>query len=326
MLLVKGTLAGRMAAALRRQRRAPLAAARARRYARRDGPLPGPAGPRAGRAVFLVLAGPGELALLDDLVQSIYAYEGYGARIVVVEDATPDVRRPQVRARHPRVDVVHARWPTGGPPRLSPPLSLGLRFALAAYEFDVLCKIDTDALVTGPGLTERAARRFAEDPGLGLLGTVGLRADGVPDDYTWDAFVLGHERRWSRVVRDRLTRARAGGYDGRKIHGGVYLASRAALDALAASGDLRRQPPWWSQIGEDLWMTLGVTAAGYRLGSWGGPGEPTASASKFLPVPLEEIGPRGILAVHSVRRGSAGEPEAVVRAALRARQPPVTAA
>jgi hypothetical protein len=274
--------------------------------------------------VFLVPAGPGELEELSQVIESIYAYEGADARIVVVEDATPDVRRPQVQARHPGVDVLRARWPTGGPPRLSPPLSLGLAAALAAYEFDVLCKLDTDALVTGPGLTERAAAAFAADPGLGLLGTVGVRADGEPDDYTWDEWVLEHERRWSPVVRDRLDRARASAYDGTKIHGGVYLASRRALDALAAAGDLRRQPPWWSQIGEDLWLTLGVTAAGFRLGSWGGPGDPTASASKWLPVPLDEVGPRGVLAVHSVRRGAGGEPEAEVRAALRARQPPLT--
>ena len=61
-------------------------------------------------------------------------------------------------------------------------------------------------------------------------------------------------------------------------------------------------------------------AAGFELGSWGGPGEPTASASKWLPVPLAEIRGRGVLAVHSVRRGADGESEATVRAALRAQR------
>jgi hypothetical protein len=60
-----------------------------------------------------------------------------------------------------------------------------------------------------------------------------------------------------------------------------------------------------------------VTAAGLRIASWGAPGEPIACASRFLPVPLDAIGPRGVLAVHSVRRGPGGEPETEVRAALR---------
>jgi hypothetical protein len=37
-------------------------------------------------------------------------------------------------------------------------------------------------------------------------------------------------------------------------------------------------------------------------------------------VPLAEIEKSGLLAVHSVRRGTAGEPESAVRAALRERR------
>jgi hypothetical protein len=321
-LYLKSTLAGRAAVALRRQRRAPLQAAASRRAARRDGPPPAPAGRRRFRAVYVVTAGPGELEPLGDLVESVRAWEGDAAKVIVVDDATPDVRWPAVRARHPDVDVVRARWPTGGPPRLSPPLALGFAAALARYDWDVLCKLDTDALVTGPKLGERAAARFAADPRLGLLGTVGTGADGTPEDYSYDAWVLRHERRWSATVRDRLERARRAGYAGPKVHGGVYVASRAAVEAVAASGDLRRNPPWWSQIGEDLWFSLAVIAAGFRLGSWGAPGEPTASASKWLPVPPEEVAERGLLAVHSVRRGPRGEPEAVVRATLRTQRAP----
>jgi hypothetical protein len=318
-LLVKGTLAGKVAAALRRQRRAPLVAWRSRRLAREDGPAPVSSG--RFRIVYVVLSGPGERAALGDLIDSVRVWDD-DAKVLVVEDATPDVRWPQLPAD---VDVIRARWPTGGPPRLSPPLARGFAAALERFEFDVLCKLDTDALVTGPRLGATAAAAFAHDPGLGMLGTFGMRADGVPEDYTYDAWVLAHERRWSRTVRDRLARARAGTYDGRKVHDGVYVVARRALEAVAANGDLDRNPPWWSQIGEDLWLSLAVCAAGFRLGSWGAPGEPTASASKWLPVPVGEVGARGLLAVHSVRRGADGESEAEVRAALAAQRPSAAA-
>jgi hypothetical protein len=312
-LLVKGTLVGKVAAALRRQR--PL-----RALASRPAPGPAPASRGRFRVVYLVLCGPGELEPLSELIESIRAWEGDAAKVLVVEDATPDVRWPDVRARFADVDVVRSRRPTGGPPRLSPPIARGYAIALERYEFDVLCKLDTDALVTGPGLGDRAAERFAAEPRLGMLGTIGLRADGVPEDYSYDAWVVSHERRWNRTVRDRLARAERGTYDGRKVHGGVYVLSRAALEAMAGAGDLRRDPPWWSQIGEDLWCSLAVCAAGFALGSWGAPGDPTASASKWLPVPLAEVRSRGLLAVHSVRRGADGESEAEVRAALRAQR------
>jgi hypothetical protein len=289
----------------------------------RDG-LP-PAGSGRFGVVYLVLSGPGELAAVGELAESVAAWEGTAAKLLVVEDATPDVRWPQVRARHPDVDVLRLRWPSGGPPSQSRAVNLGLRAALARYDFDVLCKLDTDALVTGAGLGAAAAQRFAADPGIGQLGTVGMRADGVPEDYSYDAWLLAHERRWSRTVRDRLARAQAGGYAGEKAHGGVYVLSRAALEAIAAAGDLRSNPPWWSLMPEDLWMSLAVYAAGFRLGSWGAPGEPIASASKWLPVPLAEIGSRGLLAVHSVRRGAGGESEAEVRAAMAAQRPSAAA-
>jgi hypothetical protein len=327
LLVAKGNVAGKVAAAVKRQRRAPLVALRSWRAARRDGPPPAPApGERPRyRALFLILCGPGELEELSETIESIERYEGDEVKVLVVEDATPDVRWPDIRARHPEVDVVRAPWPTGGPPRLSPPLARGYRAALERYDFDVMCKIDTDALVTGPGLTERARERFAADPGLGMLGTVGVLPDGTEEDYTYDVWLLEHERRWSRTVRDRVRRAEAGPYDGRKVHGGVYLVSRPALDAVDATGDFDREPPWWSQIGEDTWFTLAVCAAGFRIGSWGAPGEPVGSVSKRLPVPVAEIEERGLLAVHSVRRGARGEPEAVVRAQLRAHRRAPTA-
>jgi hypothetical protein len=322
-LLVKGTLAGKIAGALRRQRRAPLMAARAWRAARRHGPPPASRG--RYRIVYVVLCGPGELDALSELVESIRAWEGDRAKVLVVDDATPDVCWPHVRARHPDVDVIPLRWPTGGPPPQSRALNLALRTALERFDFDVLCKLDTDALVTGPGLSEAAARRFAAEPEVGQLGTVGMRGDGVPEDYSYDAWVLDHERRWSPTVRHRVARARAAGWDGRKAHGGVYVLSRAALESIDAAGDLERRPPRWSLINEDTWMSLAVWAAGFRVASWGAPGEPTASASKWLPVPLAAIPERGLLAVHSVRRGPDGESEAEVRAALRAQRPSAAA-
>lgn len=271
------------------------------------------------RAVFLVLCGPDELGPLSETLASIEHFEGEEVKTIVVEDATRNARWPHVAARHPTVDVLRAPWPTAGPPRLSPLIARGLTAALERYDFEVLCKLDTDALLCGHGLTACAADAFAADPLAGMLGTVGMRHDGVPEDYSHSRWVLHHERRWSRRVREIHRRATAGTFAGEHVHGGVYLVSRPALDAVAAAGDLARLPPWWSQIGEDLWLSLAVCAAGYELRSWGAPGQPTACGSRFLPLALDRVGPDGVLAVHSVRRGAAGEREAEVREFFRRR-------
>jgi hypothetical protein len=194
----------------------------------------------------------------------------------------------------------------------------GIRAALDNFDFEVLCKIDTDALLTGAGLPARALEAWADDPRGGLLGSVGVRPDGTAEDYGYDAWVLRSERRWSRRVRKLHDAARAGGYDGSKAHGGVYLLSRPAIERIASAGWLDWRPPAWTLLNEDTCVGLVTRASGLRPASFGGPGQPLASISHKLPLPKEEVRAQGRLAVHSVRRGTAGESEEEIRAYFRA--------
>ena len=314
----KGTLPGNMLSALWRRRRAPGIAVAAARAALRDrGRRPPPRSERRSYpAVYVVLAGPGDWPALAEVLDSLARYEP-DAKAVVVDDATTDCRERRVRSEYPDVDVVRRRWPSLGPPRNFPPLAHGLRRALEEYDFEVLGKLDTDALITGEGPSRSAAELFERDPGIGMAGTYRLRGDGLPEDYGFDAFVLRQTRRWSPTARRLLRRSEAGGYDGAKVHGGVYYVSRAALEAVAQDGWLRWRTPWWTQLSEDFWLSVMVHASGFELGSLGGPGEPLLVASKHLPLPKEQVLAEGKLAVHSVRRGSDGESEDELRAFFR---------
>lgn len=320
---LKGTLASKVGLALWRTRRAPAAAARA--HALREGDLRAgripPEDPRRDfRAVFVVPVGPGERAGLEDTIASIQRYEGDDAKIVVADDCTEDSREALVRADHPEVSVFRPRWPAASGLRLAPMLTRTYAAALRRFRFDVLFKIDADALVTGPGLSARAVDAFAAEPAVGALGTCGMRADGTPEDYSYDAWVLAHERRWSRSVREMHDAAVAGGYTGAKVHGGVYALSRSALETARDAGRLPWDTPWWSLIGEDTAISLVIWASGRRCASWGAPGEPTASGQGFLPIEKEDVVRDGILAIHSVRRGSRGETEPELRAWFRAQR------
>jgi hypothetical protein len=201
--IVRGTLAGNAASALWRSRRAPLRAVRSALAARRDRDRRDdtPAAPPRFRAAYVVLAGPGDRDGLFDLLDSIQAFEEDDVKVVVVDDASVDCRERVVRARFPAVDVVRRVWPSSGPPANYPPLAAGIRHALANYEFDCLVKLDTDALVTGSAPSRAALELFGSNPRIGMAGTLGLRADGVPEAYDYDVWTLRHTERWSPGAR-----------------------------------------------------------------------------------------------------------------------------
>jgi hypothetical protein len=315
---MKRTLAGKLAGALWRRRRFPGVALHSELTRRREPPRDSSPASAAGSSstLFIVPVGPGQAAELSDTLASIGHYEPT-ADVVVLADGAYDIDQPMVDGALAGAKLWRAPKLSGGPPRLSPPLLWAYRRALGEYPFRVLCKLDTDALLTGPGLLERAEASFDEDPNLGLLGSTAVRADGAPGDPRYSKDVLAHERRWSRVVRETLEAAERRGWNGAEAHGGVYLVSRTALERLAGSGFLALSPPWWSLVGEDLWLALGMASVGYGVGSYGAPGESLASGQGFLPIAKEEVLDRGVLAIHSVRRGIGGEDEAELRAFFR---------
>ncbi len=315
MRLRKGTLLGNMVAALYRMRRIPLTALSSHRadHLNGDSGVSTHAVGGTYQSVYVVTAGPGDWKPLRDTLDSILCYEGDRAKAIVVDDSSTDCRRSVVQAEFPQVDVIRRPWPSGGPPRNLAVVTDGIRFALRHYAFEVLIKLDTDALVTGSTLSTAAARFFEGHPRVGMAGTHRVRADGEPENYDWDSWVLRHSSRWSPAVRALMKRARAGGYDGAKVHGGVYALSRCALDAMSANGDFKWRAPWWTPLGEDFWISMMVLANGFALDSLGGPGEVLAVASKYTPIARQRVLSEGKLAIHSVRRGLDGEDEETMR-------------
>jgi hypothetical protein len=323
--LRKGTMPGSLLTALYRKRRVPAIARASARAAKAEPPRPG-RGPTKVKcdAVYVIPAGPNDWDPLRDTLASVFAYEGAGARVIVIDDASTSCRAEVVNAEFPEVDVVHRRLPTGGPPRNLPTMLTGLRHAHRHYDFKTLIKIDTDALVTGASPSAAAADLFHRHPEVGMAGTYLMRSDGVREDYSFDRWVLPPTERWSRAAKRMMDRARAGGYDGTKVHGGVYAMARPALDAMAASGDLDWVDPWWSQLGEDFWLSILVLANGFALGSLGGPGEAFSVASKYTPIAKELVVSESKLAIHSVRRGADGESEDELREFFRRRRQSAT--
>jgi len=317
--------AGRMLAALRRRRRAPAQVVRAAVADRRDrsaGRVPPPAPRRRTvRSVVWLPAGPGSGAALLDSVESVLASDGEAAQVLVVDDSSGDAREAVVRERFPEVDVVRNPRPSGGPPSMWGLCCLALRRSLERYDFEQWVKLDTDALVTGPGFSEQVLGRLSGHPRVGFAGSFGVRADGVPEDRSLHAAVLARECGSDRTLAAARERALGHGWrEGDVVQCGVCVVTRRGVDALVGGGWIDWHRPWHSLVSEDLALSLFLVAEGLELVSIGAPDGIFAVANKHLPLPKEEVAGGPWVAGHSVRAGAEGEDEATLRAFFRGRR------
>lgn len=261
-----------------------------------------------------------------DTLDSVLHYTSPPRLVVVVDDTGGHLQGP-LEERSGDVRVIQA--PPGAPGALGglfAKLSAGFRHALDTFPFDVLLRLDADALVIGPGLAEAAKERFGADPGLGMLGSCRVRSDGCARSFEEAARVLGRECGWRGLDRPSMRAAlralrRAAlehGYvAGEHALGGAYLLSADAVGAIAQQGWLDLWPLRASRLGEDHLFAMATVAAGFRLGDFGGPGDPLALRWKGLPAEPAVLLEEGKLVTHSVRSFEAlSEPE--IRAAFAA--------
>lgn len=326
---LKASEPGRVAAALYRRRRFARQVLRAPAPRRLPAPEPpAPAQRRRVRGVCWIAAGPGEVDALLDTWASATASSPGDLALLVTDDWTHDAHAAAIHRAVPDAVVVRTAVPSGGPPRLWPLTALALRTALAHFDFDLVVKLDTDALVVGPGLVDtlEAALQTADaaepgQPPIGIAGSFQVRPDGEPEgDTDYHRRVLAAEEPRDRRLAAWAQQARAAGYPkGSNVQGGCLVLTRAYAEALAAEGALRWNPRLPSIVSEDLTLTVLAYALGFRAWSLGGPAGPYAFANKHLPLPVDELLAPGSrwLVTHSVRRGLAGEDEATIRAQAR---------
>ena len=98
---------------------------------------------------------------------------------------------------------------------------------------------------------------------------------------------------------------------------GVLALTREACEGMRDDGWLDWNRPWYSQLAEDLLLTIFTVACGYDPVSIGGPGGIVAVANKGLPLPTQQIIDGPWVAAHSVNHGYHGEREAELRERFR---------
>jgi hypothetical protein len=258
----------------------------------------------------------------DDLADTIESVRAYlpRASIVIVDDR-PEPRCP--RNLGPKCVVLPApsypRNPYGG---LWLKECYAFRWVLANFSATYVLRLDSDALLTGPGLDSVVVERFAADPRLGVLGSYRKGPDGRARDFGPAARAVLSEAGLPglllrpashRVLRKLLRAARANGYEpGEHALGAVSALRPEMLARCQEMGWLAMPGLSDSKLGDDWLLALATRAAGYTLGDMDGLGGAIALDWKGLPAAPEELLQRGVLATHSVRSWR-GRSEAQIR-------------
>ena len=130
--------------------------------------------------------------LLDRLLTSIELQGGPAVRVIVVDQNAGDVVAPVVDERPADLQILRIRAERG--------LSRARNAALHMLAADIVAFPDDDCTYP-PGLLERVARRFAEDPSLDGLSGSARSSEGTADaSWACEPAVLDADNLWNRVI------------------------------------------------------------------------------------------------------------------------------
>ena len=291
-----------------------------------------------GAIVVDVGAGDAEPVRMRDLLDSIVRLEPGCTHVIAVNDpaigqtrdlaAEIDFEMPAGRELvildHPG-HTQREGWSSG----LAMGLLTGMAWAEANTGVDLIVKVDTDSLVTGP-FVDRLSIKFDGDDRLGMLGSA-YKTYGGEARYTgswnwWEKRIhnmlrpiwIRHKRETGWLQSVRLGWSASGRYVRRMIklalsnpeydaplncQGGGYAVHRRMLSSLREHGDFDRITDWSGTfLAEDV--LLGVIAGARRFGLADavGPGEVFGIDWKGLPAEPDELLTSGCAIVHSLRQ------------------------
>jgi len=254
------------------------------------------------KMIVVVPAGPKDDAA--DTLRSVLCYTD--AETILVID---DTQGRGIGLKDPRI-VVYT--PPASPPGpfggLWTKLAAAYQYAVDHADFDILLRLDTDALILGPGIAEAAAERFARDGTVGALGAYRVGPDGADRDWNPAAKMvraeLGLRGMRHPAVRSRVRSLVAGAPDyipGEHALGCALLLRGDMVREWAGRGMLNYPELGHSLVGEDHLFGLLTLAAGYRIADFSGPADPVAVRWLGLPAAPAELLAAGKLITHSVR-------------------------
>lgn len=262
------------------------------------------------RLVVVIPVGPRcQPQFVADTLDSVDYYSVPERRLLLLDNSGRGTAQAFVDRR--RTEVMVTPWRGSGGALY---LSLSAGFAVALREpFDVLLRLDTDALVAGSGYEARAARYLAEHPRTACLGSYrtgydgGVRSFAPPRRQLARYFVRRAVRdpRGAARVGGLLTRALRHGYEpGESVLGGACLYSHRGLSALSRAGLLGDQALARTGLEEDHIFALALRSLGFKLAAFGSRDDDLPMGVKWIGLPAspDELISKRKAIIHSTRK------------------------
>ena len=233
--------------------------------------------------MVLIPAGPGTVfEYLNDTIDSVYHHTGVqNCKVVVLDDSRLDTFA-SIGDRFPSAVVIktpdyHERSRSSTRGSLFGKQMYALKWLTERYGFDVLLRMDTDAIMIGDSPHEDVLAFLKRQPKVGMVGAFTRRGDGSDKRLA----MISKGRELTQEVRLRLGfknlalattlrrlvwRAEAHGYcRGDMCTGGAYFLSSSAVGAMKEQGFFDLDALGHSKLMDDALMALLCCAAGYRL-------------------------------------------------------------
>ncbi len=268
---------------------------------------------KAYKLIAVIPVGPPDvLDYVLDTIDSITHYTGPERKIILLDDTGGKDTCDVLQSKLPDLDVVKTPRNNGLHGGLYLSLSLAYLHAYKNYDFKVLLRIDTDALVIGEEPEEDAIDFFARHPDAGIIGRYRYGTQPDVDDGHWSKEQMIQGSRRKNLFRDpmlffslrRLLRqARANGFKlGDYIFGGSYFMSAECVRRLAERNLLLRKELGRSSLEEDHIFGLLAKAVGLELADFDSGELPMGMEHKGLPYAPHDLVAKKKKVIHSTRR------------------------
>jgi hypothetical protein len=257
------------------------------------------------------------IALIDDSRQNTFAYAG---------SVFPNVRAITAPDYHEGTQSIMRG-------ALFCKQVCALKQLMEHYRFDILLRMDTDALMIGDSPHHEVLAFLKVHPNIGMVGAFKRRGDGSDKTLAMASkgWELTKEMRLRsglkhlalmRTLRSLVRRAEEHGYTrGDMCTGGAYFLSSSVVRCMLEKGFFNLDVLRHSQLADDALMALLCCAAGYRLSDLPEESDVLAINWRGLPMPLEALVSRNKKIVHPVKDDDLAV-EAKVRAYFRQRRRP----
>lgn len=270
--------------------------------------------------VVVISVGPNtNVDFLKDTVDSAKFYINLPYVLIIIEDFGTEIGS-SLLANYPFLKILKSPGNSGLDGGLYVTLSQAYDFAFENYDFKVLLKLDTDALVIGESPEKDAICYFEKHPDIGQLGSYKFDCNDDKRDYTYPKNIIKKETDFKRIFRNRspikiyqnlvicitmrkiLKDAIKNGYEyGEHCLGGGYFISYPCVQRLIKQKRLQIGEFRKSKLGEDHIFGLLIRSVGFRIGDFATGTYPIGMRHRGLPCSPSKLIQHQKKLVHSTR-------------------------